>query len=385
MGDTIMTTSHITLRRIPRTVRTACIALAVLGMCSGPLSAAESATDALSRELGEVAKRVKGVCTKGNYTLVGVGDFSGGASVTGSSGPEIQTKLAEALEKEGLKVVKDEFHVELEGKYEPAKEPTTGLQGVRMTVRVTQASSGDDLDKIVRFVFGAESVPKLLGLSVTTKPDDDAQTQSKKFEDALKKQEKGTPQGSVAGSVIKAASDSPYAIELLVKKDGKLAPRNAEFAARGLPFVAIEKNEVYAVRLVNESDTEAAVSLSIDGLSTFHFTESEQKPTVWIVAPKTSITIPGWHKTETESLEFKVTDFPDTAANKINLKPSSTIGTVTATFSAAFPPGDLPPGEPNLKDTRGTGFGDKIEFKTENVQRQIGNPRATISVRYERE
>lgn len=361
------------------------LAIVVVGCCGSMTFAADSSADALSRELDEVAKRVKGVCVKGNYTLVGVGDFSGGASVTGSSGPEIQTKLTTALEKEGLKVVKDEFHVELEGKYEPAKEPSTGLQGVRMTVRVTQASSGDDLDKIVRFVFGAESVPRLLGLSVTTKPDDDAQTQSKKFEDALKKQEKGTPQGAIDKTIIKAAEDSPYAIELLVKQEGQLVPRKAEFAARGLPFVEINKSEVYAIRLVNESDTEAAVALSIDGLSVFHFTESEQKPTVWIVAPGKSVTIPGWHKTESESLEFKVTDFPESAANKVNLKPSSTIGTVTATFSASFPPGDLPPGEPNLKDTRGTGFGEKIEFKTEHVQRQIGNPRATISVRYERE
>jgi hypothetical protein len=368
-----------------RWLGTGLTALALVGWCGATLSAADSASDALSRELAEVAKRVKGVCVKGNYTLVGVGDFSGGASVTGSSGPEIQTKLTTALENEGLKVVKDEFHVELEGKYEPAKEPTTGLQGVRMTVRVTQASSGDDLDKIVRFVFGAESVPRLLGLSVTTKPDDDAQTQSKKFEDALKKQEKGTPQGAIDKSIIKAADDSPYAIELLVKQDDKLVPRKAEFSARGLPFVEINKSEVYAIRLINESETEAAVALSIDGLSVFHFTESEQKPTVWLVPPGKSVTIPGWHKTDSVSVEFKVTDFPDSAANKVNLKPSSTIGTVTATFSAAFPPGDLPPGEPNLKDTRGTGFGADLEFKTEHVQRQIGNPRATVSVRYERE
>ena len=98
----------------------------------------------------------------------------------------------------------------------------------------------------------------------------------------------------------------------------------------------IEKNEVYGVRLVNESSYDAAVALSIDGVDSFQFSEIQPQPRFWVVPAKTKVEILGWHVTREKSLEFKVVDFPDTAAAKVKLKPSAEIGLITACFSAAW-------------------------------------------------
>jgi hypothetical protein len=92
----------------------------------------------------------------------------------------------------------------------------------------------------------------------------------------------------------------------------------------------------------------------------------------------------GWHKNSSKTLEFKVVDFPETAAAKLNFKPSVEIGVITACFSAAWEDDTKRPADEPKTIDRGTGFGSEIEFKTEQVKRTIGQVRDTIAVRYKR-
>lgn len=79
-----------------------------------------------------------------------------------------------------------------------------------------------------------------------------------------------------------------------------------------------------------------------------------------------------------------VGSFPDTAAARLNLKPSANIGLITAAFSASWERDeDRPADEPELQG-RGTGFGNNVNLKTEKVTRTIGQVRDVLSIRYGR-
>lgn len=97
-----------------------------------------------------------------------------------------------------------------------------------------------------------------------------------------------------------------------MKSGAGYVARAIESDAKGRPLVPIHKQEVYGVRLINNASHEVAVDLQIDGINCFAFSETKSK--LWIVAPGKHVDILGWHKTNTRSLEFKVVDFPETAA-----------------------------------------------------------------------
>ena len=353
-------------------------ATVMLAAMSGPAGAETLDNDALQIELNEMAKQIKSVIDKRGGGAVAVGGFSAASSIRGSSGPEIQIKLQQALQslKPPVVVNSDVYRFEVLGNYLPFVDQSTKLEGVKVVGRVVDAGDGLTLAEFPRFVFGEETVPRLLGLSVHTPPTNDPKVRSDAFKDAGK-----NPHSSAEGSRI-SNRGSPYAIELLVKKGVSYVARKAAADSNGRPFVPINKNEVYGIRLINDSNHEAAVRLTIDGVNVLEFTELKSRPKFWVIPAGRKADILGWHKNQSHSLEFKVTEFPDTAAAKIKLKPSPSIGSITASFSAAWEMDSDKPAD-ELR-SRGTGFGEEITFKTKTVERSIGRTRDSITVRYER-
>ena len=190
------------------------------------------------------------------------------------------------------------------------------------------------------------------------------------------------PRADVQGTEVRAKAGRPFALEILVKSGTGYVARKIETDAKGRPLEPIHKDEVYGVRLINNSSHEAAVDLKIDGINNFTF--SDIKGQYWIVGPGKQIDVLGWHKSNTKTLEFKVVDFPETAAAKLNIKASASIGLITACFSASWANDSARPADEPELTGRGTGFGSEIESKTEQVKRTIGQVRDTIAVRYER-
>src|SRR5206468_1525332 len=98
-------------------------------------------------------------------------------------------------------------------------------------------------------------------------------------------------------------------------------------------------NDIYEVRVTNNSTEEAAVTLTIDGIDVFAFSDIKDAKTGkprfshYIVAPKTSHTIVGWHKTNAVSLGFLVTEYGKGASSQ--LKSTGDVGVLTVTFSSA--------------------------------------------------
>ena len=354
-----------------------------------PAAQADAVDDAVQLELSALAKQIDPVLQKQKARVVHVGAFQGPG--TTSTGPEIQTKLSDALKKMDYTIDSFDYDVEVRGRYQQFDGPR-GLLGAEIVVQLFNSQgrpileltgAADEPAEIKRPLFGSEAVPRMLGIAFSLPPGLGEPDRSKE----LKKQQ-DTPPTDIRGHRIYAAPDSPYAIEILIKNGSTYQFRDLETKGRKeFPFVPIDKQEVYAVRLINESAHDAAVNLTIDGISVFQFSESHPKPGFWIVPagsqskPGTTL-VRGWDKNEHKTIEFKVTDFPETAAARLKIQPNTKIGQITAQFSAAWKEDEAKPADEPT--TRGTGFGDEIEDNKKTVRRHVGNVRATIIVRYER-
>jgi hypothetical protein len=191
----------------------------------------------------------------------------------------------------------------------------------------------------------------------------------------------------VEGGLVSAAKSSPFAIEVLAAPGPGLAPapRRPSIVAGRYAYVELKKKETYQVRLVNNSDCEMYVELSIDGLNLFAF--SAFVGCKYVVVPaRGSVVVPGWHRTSETVDEFLVDEY--SKAGKHLCSPAA-VGVITAVFRASWRKDEPPPpdellarvgrlsGEP-LHTTQGT----SKFVHSERVERVIGAVRACVSVRY---
>ena len=358
--------------------------LALLGQWMLARPAVAQADESLEQELrAMVQEHIVPMLEKRGAAPLAVGGFTAATSVKGSAGPEIQMKLASILQELGVAVDPDNYRYELSGNYLPYNDADSGLYGVKLIGRLVDAESGTTLGEFPRFVFGTESVPRLLGLNVSTKGSRDPQVQSAAFRQAITQ-----PTPYLTGSQLAASPASQFAIELLLVERGQLKKVSLEKDTTGRPFASIPQDQVYAIRLLNHAEHEAAVSLTIDGVNVFHFSEQVPAPKYWVVPRRQGTTpgetiVRGWDKNAGQSLEFKVVDFPDSAAARIKLDPNQGIGLITATFAACWEnEQDRPRSEGR---TRSTGFGSEVVDPKTLVTRQVGQVRDVVTVRYQRD
>lgn len=342
--------------------------------------------DALTIEVRALAADFAKIIEKQGGGSVAIGEFSGSSDIKGSIGPRLQLAIAAELEKLMVKIDADDFRFEVKGDYQPIEDKETKVLGVRLIGRLIDRETGEPLAEkpTGRFVFGPETVPVMLGLNVQPKPNEDLRETSDRLKKALK-----SPEAHLDGTKLAVAPASPYAIEVLVKQGDKYHAKPIEPDSKGRPFVGLENDDVYGVRLINNSALKAAVDLRIDGVNTFAF--SETKSEFWIIDPHSHVDIIGWHKNNEKSTEFKVVeDFEDSAAAKLHLKPSASIGLITAAFRAAWEKGAKPPADEQMladlggRERSATGFGKDVGFRTQQVSLVIGQARDIISVRYNR-
>lgn len=357
---------------------------------------AEPVPDALRTELRSLAAEVKSIIDKRGGGVVAVGAFTGSADLQGHVGPQVQLVLTEELTGTGLTVSTKNFQFEVSGKYLPFKDTkenrldlaendkerkeagnASGLNCVRLVALISR-SNGQPLNEVPtgRLIFGSESVPGMLGTGMSGPPRQDPREISDQF--AMAKQQ---PQVKTEGTVIKGQTGQ-FEIEVLVKKGDSYVARPVTSQESG-PFVGLSPNDIYGVRLTNKASFEAAVNLRIDGVNCFAFSDSRSQ--YWILSPGQSFDVLGWHRSDTKTTEFKVVaNFPETAAAKLKLQPSESIGLITASFSACWESDALRPKDEPKVQGRGTGFGNDITVKTESVSRTIGQVRDMLVVRYEK-
>jgi hypothetical protein len=395
----------------PMTRRLAvCVALAALGVAvtSGPAAAQDEQPQVARREsglmrhpLGAIARQVKEFLGDRAVDGVSIGTFAGPPSMPSSAGPGLAMVLSEELEAVGVKV-KRRAKVGVSGTYRPVEEgppaansgdyplggKTSAAKKLRGSVKVRlEDEEGKTLKEFEAMAYDPGDVAALFGLSYTRPANatrDRFQSDDEALADLAKKLK--TPKVAIEGAQVRSSPDSPYAVEVLVKgPDGQFAPR-APQEDDGLAFVPLKRGEVFVIRLVNQSRLEMAVELSIDGLSTFAFSEVRQAKR-WIVPPRQQILVRGWHVSTKELNEFLIGEYAKSALAELGGTPDK-VGTITAKWVACWPKNAEPP-EDEPKDMSITsmppdlaGRGDKVKVNTQLVQREFGVPRSIVTVRY---
>lgn len=351
-------------------------------MCLGPAVNASAEESAQRVAIRNLANDIKKILEKHGNPRVAVGAFTGSVDLAASGGPGLQKILKEELGKAGVLEGGENFSYEISGRYQPVKHPDSKLNVIKLSVLLTERETGANLAEMpTSFVLPTDAdVSAIHGANISGSPLSGSIAISAAIDRA-----KDTSQFEVMGSELRGKTGR-YAIEVIVKENGAYVSRpitvEKDGPLKGRPIVDLRNAEIYGVRLINKSDIEAAVDLRIDGINCFAFSGS--KATHWLVAPRSHLDILGWQLNEKVAIEFKVeSKFPDTAAGKLKLMPSDAIGMITAAFSAAWTLEATPPEDESLV-SRGTGFGEKIEFQNRKVERNIGKVRDVLSLRYEK-
>lgn len=387
------------------------VLLVMLGVVALAAPSRTVAAGSLRQELAALARTIQKILDGRGQDSVAIGQFTGPPNFPTSAGPGVVQVLKEELEKAGVRV-KQRAEIGIKGEYLLAEveEPDPANPANRqkfLAVRITgslvdqfgmpltdfsfsEKVAGDrkefaavDKGKFDTKVSDERAVVELMGPPVQLPPDESARDRDNRLRQSLK-----DPEVRVAKNTeVSAGAGSPFAVEILVNNQ----PRNVTLDD-GLPFVKLDRGEAYEVRLINRSQHDAAVRLTIDGLSVFQFSELKQTKgdnagqplySHYVVPSNSIFIVKGWHRSNEAVDRFLVTEYAKSAAAELNS--TNNVGTITAAFSAAWPVDATPPAdEPATKrgDRNATGFGPRVEQKVKEVQRRIGVLRASVSVRY---
>jgi hypothetical protein len=361
-------------------------------------TAAAPAQSPLQSPLTGVARDVAQLLKELREDSISVGQFTSPPQLAANAGPGIGKALADELKRAGVKV-QLRARLGVQGSYAVVLDDKTRQLSVRIVAEVVE-SSGKALGTLSRTskfpvnvpfrpegpeiagasqVDGAGVLASLLAVTAVLPADENLKVRQERFRQALEK-----PSAHLDGTRIFAAPQSPYGVEILVNGRPRQPTRE-----EGLAFVPIRRDELYAVHLINHSDTDAAVTLTIDGLSMFAFSNTPGYAHVIVPARQVGL-IQGWHRTNEKSDAFAVTTYSKSAAAQL-LPGSARLGTITATFAAAWPKSTRPPADElyaKLAANRGeklaTGRGPLVKAEYKEVERHVGAVRAAVTVRYTR-
>jgi hypothetical protein len=334
-----------------------------------------------------------------------IGEFSG----PGKSGPGIQEALIRALAALN-KTAKPTAPLEVRGTYalddDPANPTDAELKVLKLQAEFFLTRTGakqTELEMRPVRVRNSLDLAKLFAVTTTFPTGGATSPRIKTVIKAI-----NNPSVHIDGTRISSSPDSPYAVEILVrpqqKKDetGVARAPNPELSKNGQAFVDLRAGELYEVRISNRSQEDVAVTLTIDGLDPFTFSEvlgEDGKPRykhMIFEKPQpgrreASGTIRGWHRVnsgEDAAYSFLATEYGKGEASKL-LKSSAKTGTIVVTFAPArsqegvsedpdrtVSNGDGPAGE--------TGKGPGVETNLEEFSGKIGAVREVVSIRYSR-
>jgi hypothetical protein len=211
-------------------------------------------------------------------------------------------------------------------------------------------------DAPLQFIGGTGTLP----VSVEGKPSPE---RAQAIEDAIQE-----PTTSLSDAETRPAADSPFGVEVLVAGQARVPS-----VIDGRSFVDLSRGEEYSVRLHNQSDKEIAVTLTIDGINMFAFSEFGDFSGQVLVPPQSHITVPGWVITTTKTDAFTITGYAESAAKEL-LVSESEVGVITAMFSETV--------EGSGRDPNATARGRQIGKAYKKVNRVVKQPIAVVSVRY---
>jgi hypothetical protein len=321
-------------------------------------SASAQSPGVIDEELFSVANEVSNFLKRFGDTTIAVGQFTCAPQLNSSAGPKIVKSLTDNLAERGIKI-KRIADLGLKGEYRLVIQ--NGADGMEAVIKGSiEDLSGKHLLDFSKNIRDTSELCSLFGLTVNLPPSESEAARSKRLVASVKR-----PETFLKKTRISAGKDSPYGVEILVKSNDQYQAKPVA-DCDGLAFVGIAREEIYAVNLINDSDEDAAVTLTIDGLSMFAFSEFTDYS--YIIVPKKSQgLIKGWHITNEKSDSFLVTEYSKSAAAEL-LSSSADLGTITATFAAAWPKEKKPPADEHgamlaLRGADATGRGPSVAAK----------------------
>jgi hypothetical protein len=366
----------------PLVARFRCIAIGLFVACPALLTVPRvQAESALDEGVQKLCAKITEFMREENQKSIMVGDFIAPPKLKASGGPGISQMISTAFQKQDVTLGEGGF--QLLGRFELKNEEAhdDGFASVVLRIRAEVLDKNDDPLKAFSISVFGDAALQLAGgnvdLSEHPFPEDREKTKRDSFD---------SPQAAVIGNETRATEASLFGIEVHVRSGDQLVPR-APSVSGGRSFVKLVRGDEYVVRLMNHAPFETAVTLTIDGLSMFTFTEEDNQASQVLVPAGSFVDIPGWYCTSAQSKAFEITGYPESAAGQRGV--TSGVGTITASFSAAWPKGGDPPDdEPRFARSAesdiATGLGRQIDQAYEKVERDIGQLRATVSVRYNR-
>jgi hypothetical protein len=339
--------------------------------------------DDLNRALGRFSDRVKQLLDAEGETAVALNQFTAPARLAANASSGIRKALEGELKRREI-LVKNSARLEVSGDYREAEDSTRKNTVVRINGRVVDQNSGRLLDEYSVDVDNLTSIAGLIGATMAVPLEPLREDRERAIREGIRR-----PSAHVASTRISAGPKSLFAVEILAGPsrggDLQLRPQPAE-VVRGQAYMNIPTSERYAIRLINDAPFEVAVTLTIDGLSLFAFSDHPEYGYV-IVPPRSSGLITGWHRTNEKAEEFVVTEYPRSAAAARSLSPSRELGVITACFAAAWLASGNPPPDEGMegRSIRATGRGPITGTDLAEVERRTGRLREAISVRYTKE
>jgi hypothetical protein len=356
--------------------------LLVMGLLwAGPARAQEQ----LRKELETFAEDIKKLMDAQGQDAIDVGEFSGPPTPATSAGPGIQLLLTEALKAKKV-IVKEGAKMFVKGEYllvEDDKDKDRDRTMLRL-LAVVRDKRGKTIANLQADLKGSLDIVKYTAPTGYLPPKMDGPDRNEKLKQIIDK-----PSVVIEGTRVLARKGSPYSVEIRVKRgkyDASVARK--PFVDKGQAYVTIDKGEYYEIHIKNNSYYDAAVSVTIDGLDVFTFSDlkdAKGQPRFknWIIPKNSQRAVKGWFRNLEENYMFEVTSFPESEAAK-RLKGNAKVGTITVCFHAAWEGTNIPPDEVGARsaDDLGTKLGPPIRVKSKPVKRTIGVLREFVSIRY---
>lgn len=364
--------------------------LCLAGLSASPARAADVKRFAtMQTGMKELAVQLeRAIMTGGGGTSVALGPFKPQSELdqNTSFGPRIVSALTEQLSASGQVTVATGGGWKLGGEYGGGKNDATGLFEIYILSQLKDSrgrSKGEMLTPIITdekealaMIGGTLNLPNQVSAALKQQGGDLDEARATAIANARK-----TPAVFVAGPRIAVSQQSPFGIEVLAL-NGQPFPA---VAVGGQAIIEIPKGASYLVRLINNSEQDVGVALTIDGINSLAFSQNKnfRDLGMWVIGARSVGVVRGWHEIGNQSSQFSVMDFAKTPAAALGA--SEKVGVITATFCAAAE-NDLPPAElvPGLRDKVATGKGPPIEQPLREAVRVFGAVKEAVSVRYAR-
>ena len=360
---------------------TACLS-AVASCWLGSALPVQAKPDRLHTEMAIAAQEIKDRLSEGGKELptISVGNFSCPTNAAASGGSLLRKVITDELKKLGLNI-QLQAEAGLTGEFRNKTDPESRMPAAEIVFSLVD-KTGKRIGEPIhpRAVADNSVMIALFGPPAILDPGQGEENRGKYLAQAMER-----PNTTLHDTKIKLSPESKFAVELVVE-DKAITPQIRE----GLAFAPVKRDQTYAVRLINDSDYDAAVTLTIDGLSMFAFSEvvDKDKQPLYrcvIVAKHSAAVIKGWHITNDKTDTFKVVEYSKSAASQMSASLSS-IGTITASFALCWEPGkEAPKDEMITLGADGTGRGPRVDDSYTEVRRDFGKIREVIPVRYTRD